>query len=179
MVRLQKMFLMSCLLLAWLYSASCIEKPYEPGTGPGVTFKQASAASVTFKWKVNGSNLDCVMIAPAAGWVAVAFGSGATNHGGAGNLIIGYVDGSGVAHATDENMSILPHTPDSQQDISNITGTETGGATEIHFTIPLNSGDTNDMALIEGQQYYLFTAYCSSDDTTAYHDDRGITQITL
>jgi hypothetical protein len=169
------------------YMTSCVDAPYDPLDGgtptplPTVSGTPYAAATITgigieFDWKVNGTNLDCIMKSPSAGWVAVGLNSAAAKDG---NIFIGYVDGTG-AHVRYDNMSSWPHAPNAVQNVTNISGSEAGGKTEIQFTIPLNSGDANNIILAPGGSYYIFGAYSSADDYTTYHDARGYGgQITL
>lgn len=153
--------------------ASCVDPSYYPQAVPTPTPIMIAGVEITLT--VNGSNLDVVLVSPSTGWVGVGFNTSAAKGG---NIIIGYVDGTG-AHVRDDNMSSWPHAPDTQQDVSNVSGLESAGKTELHFTIPLNSGDADDIVLTPGNTYNIFSAYSSADDYTTYHDARDYGQITL
>ena len=175
------MIITSIILMCSVVSLfSCIERPYEPGetTGPG-GFAEITGAGVTFQYRVidSGQNLECILSATATGWVAVGFGTGSIKDGG--NIIIGYISG-GTVYIQDEMASGWAHSVDSQQDLANVSGTESGGVTELRFTIPLDSGDSEDIALIEGNNYYVYLAYSSADDFTTSHGlDRAVVPITF
>jgi hypothetical protein len=171
----KKTLLMSALLvMVFLYVTSCVDRPYYPlapsVTPTGTPYASASIGGigVEFLWKVNGANLDCIMKSNGSGWVAVGLNTAQAKDG---NILIGYVDGGG-AHVRYDNMSSWPHAPNAVQNVTNISGTESGGRTELHFTIPLNSGDPNNIILVPGNSYYIFGAYSSADNYTTYHDAR-------
>ena len=75
------------------------------------------------------------------------------------------------------------HAPDTSaggsQNVAHVTGTETGGITELSFDIPLNSGDSHDIVLAAGQSYLVLLSYGSSDDITSQHAARGSITVTL
>lgn len=58
-------------------------------------------------------------------------------------------------------------------------GTETGGQTEVQFSIPLDSGDSFDRALVAGNEYTVLLAYGPTDDFTEKHTYRESVKITL
>jgi hypothetical protein len=175
------------------FFTACVEPPYFMPTQTVSTYKEQAlvgqflGTAFTFKWKVVGTNLDCVMGAPGTGWVAVGFNDpnipASSDKKTNANIIIGYVVNGSEVHIQDNyGTSLSTHEMDVHQDVTAISGTETASPphTEINFTIPLNSGDTQDIALVPGNQYYFFIAYSSyADDFVTYHDDYCITKITL
>jgi len=68
-------------------------------------------------------------------------------------------------------------------DVSNVTGQVQNGTTTISFTIPLDSGDPNDIVYAKGNQYKVILAYGpnGANDVTSYHGGGGrfITDLTL
>lgn len=181
-------------VVLFLYMAlsftACIDPPYEiqqtVSTYKEQTFTgQNLGTPFTFKWKVVGSNLDCVMGAPGVGWVSVGFNDPniTTDKKTNANIIIGYVVNGNEVHIQDNyGTSQSTHEMDTQQDVTVISGLETATPpyTEIHFTIPLNSGDIHDILLTPGNQYYFFIGYAPFDnDFITVHDDYAIAKITL
>ena len=144
-------------------------------------FQEVTSSDIRFQWKVDGSNLQVVVRAPTQGWVGVGFDP--TNLMKDANFIIGYVaDGQAsfsdqfgtqlTAHASDESLG-------GQVNVGTPSGTEADGATELSFTIPLDSGDQYDRALAAGQSYDVLLAYGPNDDFEMIHQVRVEVQMQL
>ena len=176
--------LLFCACLVLGMAVSCNKKSTEPdvitgGNGtPGDGFSETSAAGVTFKWKINGNNLDCQVSAQTAGWVAVGFNASASMSGA--DFIIGYVTGTSAVTLRDEHGTGHSHTIDAVPHILNgSTGTESGGITTITFSIPLNSGDLQDFVLAKGASVTVLFAYGATDNPATQHVAFGTKQVTL
>jgi hypothetical protein len=157
------------------------------GTNAGdLGYQQVTDQNITLKWKVSGANLDLKVSAPTTGWVAVGFSPNHTALMEQGtNLIIGYVQNGAVAIEDDYVTVRHFHQSDVSlggvDNVTNKTGTLSGGSTEIAFTIPLNSGDTYDVPLATGVTTTVLLAY-ALDGTTNFvnhHAVRTSVQITL
>lgn len=151
---------------------------------PGVDgYYTASTAGVTFKWKVNGVNLDCKLSAGTTGWVAVGFNGAGQMHGA--DLKLGYVTGGTNTFMSDDFGSGHTHTPDSgssgTNDITIVSGSDSGITTEIAFSIPLSSGDMHDYALTQGGSLWLLLARGAAgvDDFVTQHAAMGAVQVIL
>ena len=59
-----------------------------------------------------------------------------------------------------------------KDNITDVSGSETGGSTELAFTIPLDSGNPGDKVLVPGKDYTVLLAYGSKDNFTTYHNTR-------
>lgn len=99
------------------------------------------------------------------------------------NFLIGRVT-DGTATVQDEfGSGSASHQPDIElggsDDVFDVTGSETGDTSEIALFIPLDSGDTNDRQLVEGDTYKVLLAYGSNDDLTAKHSFRGSVSVEL
>lgn len=157
-------------------------------TGPDIAldndvtgFQSESFDNVTFKWKIVGDSLRVHLIMPTSGWVAVGFRP--TEEMQNANLIIGYVS-NGVAYLRDDfGDSETTHASDlslgGENHVTRVFGRETGNVSEVHFTIPLDSGDLYDRAIIPGNEIDIIFAYGpnSSDNFNsmhAYEEDRSI-----
>jgi PKD repeat protein len=148
----------------------------------GEEYEQVEVGGMRLRWKVKGEDLDCILSGPTTGWIAVGFDP--TIGMESANIIIGYVyEGEYVEIRDDYGTAPSGHTADvamgGTDDVSNVTGSETAGTTEISFTIPLNSGDTFDKELIPGNTYTIMLAYGSADDLDSYHSERFTTEIKL
>jgi hypothetical protein len=108
--------------------------------------------------------------------------------GNAANIILGYVTGTGpyTAVMSDQyNPSGDSHSTDVSgggvDNITNISGTEIGGVTELSFKYPLNTGSARDQVLIGGNFYNFFMAHhLTNDNLTSNHgsSNRGVIQNT-
>ncbi len=176
-------FLLSLVLLAF---CGCGSDDGGTGTDGGPDdegFKQTSAGGVTLKWKVEGSNLSVKVSASTTGWVAVGFDP--TSRMQNANIIIGYVSGSSVSIRDDYGSGPTAHQADTNgggtDDVTEKGGTQTGEVTEITFSIPLDSGDSRDRPLVEGNTYTVILARGpnGADIFTMQHGARASATITL
>jgi hypothetical protein len=132
-----------------------------------------SAGDVQLQWKVEEKSLQVIVSAPTTGWIAVGFD--ATVKMKNANIIIGYVKNEEVFLRDDFGIGPTAHQDDEkiggQNDISEASGAESKAGTELRFTIPLDSQDSKDRVLVEGQEYKVILAYGKkgSDSFTTYH----------
>ncbi len=171
------------LLASALFLAGCRGREEAPvaATKNERGFQEITSGDVNLQWKVDGANLQVVVRAPTQGWVGVGFGP--TTMMKDANFIIGYVqDGQVVitdqfgtqltAHASDESLG-------GKNDITAQAGSESDGNTEISFTIPLDSGDRYDKALVAGQTYPVLLAYGAEDDFEIRHDQKARSRVQI
>ena len=110
---------------------------------------------------------------PTTGWVAVGFDL--TQQMLNANIIIGYVVSGTPVIRDDWGVQATSHRDDTllggTSDVITDGGFEEGGSTEIHFTIPLNSGDAFDKVLVPGNTYTVIMARSDNggDDFSAPH----------
>ncbi|MCD4846786.1 MAG: hypothetical protein K8R76_01185 [Candidatus Aegiribacteria sp.] len=172
-------YVLFSVLIILILVTGCDENPFDPNS-----WKTTSKDGFELKWRVSGSNLEVQLEGPSSGWVAVGFGGSYLMHDA--NIIIGYVNGSSVNIRDDFGIDSNTHESDSnlqggQQNVSDKSGSESSGNTEISFTIPLNSGDLWDVALYEGQSYNIIfiCGEDGADDFTSDYKDITSTSITL
>lgn len=138
---------------------------------PTVTFNQITSGKMTLQWKAESGNLRVRVSAPTTGWVAVGFNTKTGKKGA--NLIIGYVKDGKLFIQDAYGTSVTSHASDvsleGTDNITNKSGTEADGVTEIVFTIPLDSGDEKDIPLVIGKTYNALLAYGKSDNFTGMH----------
>lgn len=144
-------------------------------------YNSVTTSGITFKWKVNGANLDCKMSAPTTGWVAIGLNSAGQMNGA--NIVIGYVTGGTTAVIDDQKGGFHVHNPDTIDNVANVSGTESGGVTELVFTIPMaDDANSQDLALVQGNTYWLITTNGSNGDDSFgsfMPPNRGILQFQL
>jgi hypothetical protein len=66
-----------------------------------------------------------------------------------------------------------------QSNISNVSGSEEKGTTEVAFTIPVNSGDEKDAALSLDGDNIVLLAYGKSDRIVLKHKFRAVLSLNL
>jgi hypothetical protein len=155
-------------------------------SGPAATvtpdaggFYGATASGMTFKWKITGSNIDCKLTGPTNGWIAVMLNSSGVMNGA--NTVIGYVTSpSTVTISHETGNSSHGHDPNITPDLAAVTGieaSESGGTTEIDWTMPLTP--SNGYVPVQGATMYAILAYGSSDSLSSMHSAYGKVQIKL
>jgi hypothetical protein len=164
---------------AVLVSAMLLAGCGSDSTGPSQNpegWNEYTIDGVTLEWMVNDttSTLHVRVDAPTTGWVAAGFDP--VTFMSEANLIIGYVDGSTVSIRDDWGTGAVTHEADTAlggtDDVTTVTGSETSTNTQIEFSIPLDSGDSYDKALVEGTTYTVILAYGpdGADDYTTQHE---------
>lgn len=147
-------------------------------------WQELTVGGFTLQWAtVAGDSLAVEVSAPTTGWVAVGFDPDSIMLGA--NIIIGYVS-SGTPNLRDDyGWQVTGHRDDlllgGTRDLTVDGGTESGGATEIRFTIPLDSGDAYDKALVPGNSYPVILAMgpAGADDFSTQHQAVAVAQIDL
>jgi len=146
-------------------------------------FKKREVNGFTFQWNIDGKNLNVILSYQTTGWVAVGFDPSRMMKDA--NIIIGYVK-DGTAVVSDQyGSTATSHRPDTSaggsDNVSNVSGSESGGVTELRFTIPLDSGESTDRAIVPGQSYRVIFAHGpnGADDERTYHAGRTGTNITF
>jgi len=122
---------------------------------------------MSFQWKIDGDQIHIKLVAKTAGWVGIGFNP--TKIMKDANFILGYVKG-GKPTVTDHfGTGERKHEHDKklggESNISNIFGKEENGKTEIGFTFPLNSGDSNDQEIKVDQDNIILLAYGAGRDS--------------
>lgn len=144
-------------------------------------WKSVDEGNFHLEWMADGSSLNIVVSAPTEGWVAVGFDP--TNKMKDANILIGYVE-SGKAVVEDHyGNTQFSHRSDldfgGSRDVSEVSGQESSGTTELSFTIPLNSGDQYDRPLVVGETHKVILAYGKRDNLSSKHKERTSVEITL
>lgn len=152
--------------------------PAGPGNGGSITINR-----ITLTWKPEGENLNVTIRAPTNGWVAVGFDPSIAMMDA--NIIIGYVKGDQVFIRDDYGSTLTSHKADvdggGRDNVTNKRGKEEEGATEIGFTIPLDSGDKRDRKLVVGRRYKVLLAngHYGEDNFTSLHKTRTAVDIEI
>ena len=135
-------------------------------------FQEVRAANgMVLQWKVEEGRLHVILSGQTAGWVGVGFNPSDKMKDA--NFIIGYVADGEVVLEDHYGTRKGRHTVDTElegsEDLVVIGGEESNGITRIEFTIPLDSGDDSDRALVPGNRYPVLLAYGKADDLGKGH----------
>lgn len=135
-------------------------------------YETKTVEGITLSWKLNGAQ-DSLLVkvsATTVGMVLVGFDIDPLSGLQDANIITGYVANDTVYIqdniGTGEEAYLPDTTFNGTDDVTDKDGTENGG-TEITFTIPLDSGDPNDVILEVGELYLVFLAW-GNNDSHAY-----------
>ena len=144
-------------------------------------YNEISAEGITLQWKISDSLLEVIVSAPTDGWVAVGFDPSSLMKDA--NIIIGFIRDGDPEIRDDFGSWYTSHDSDESLGGSNDViirgGSESGKKTEFAFALPLDSGDPNDRALVEGKTYSVILAYGTVDDFSTRHKKRTRVEITL
>jgi PKD repeat protein len=145
-------------------------------------YEKVEVSGMTLEWRSDSANLHIRLSAPTTGWVAVGFNPSSMMKDA--NFIMGYVVGNDAFISDQFGTAVTSHTPDADlggsDNVFDSEGTQTG-ATRITFTIPLDSGDSYDQALVAGQTYKVIVAHGpdGADDFTTQHSARASVNIKI
>jgi len=122
---------------------------------------------MSFLWKIDGDKIHIKLVAKTNGWVGIGFNP--TKIMKDANFILGYVKNGKPAMTDHFGTGERKHERDKklggESNISNIFGKEENGKTEIGFTFPLNSGDSNDREIRVDQDTTILLAYGAGRDS--------------
>jgi hypothetical protein len=152
------------------------------GGNDGDDYNTKTVNNITLQWKTDTLDNLLVKVSTATvGWIAVGFDPSAGMQDA--NIIIGYVANDTVYIRDDFGTGLHAHAADTSlggtDDVTDGAGTETGGITEISFTIPLDSGDPRDRVLEIGQSYQVILAWGTDDAFDLPHTVRVTTSIDI
>ncbi|MBA4367512.1 MAG: DOMON domain-containing protein [Desulfobacterium sp.] len=122
---------------------------------------------MSFEWKLDDKVIHIRLAAETTGWVGIGFNPSKEMKDA--NFIIGYVK-NGKAKVMDHTgTSNRQHDADKKaggkDNVTDITGSEQKEVTEIGFTIPLNSGDTEDQVIDPDAETTVLLACGSGRDS--------------
>jgi hypothetical protein len=162
---------------------ACNTADDEPPPAGGGNGGSVTVDGITLSWQPEGQNLHVTVKAPTTGWVAVGFDPSLGMKDA--NLILAYVAGGNVVARDDFGTAVNSHDADTNlggaDNVTNLTGAEAAGATEVSFTIPLDSGDAHDRKLVVGRTYRVLLAHGpnGADDFTIQHAKRTAVNIRM
>jgi hypothetical protein len=126
-----------------------------------------TAGNVEFEWKLAGDTIQIRLSAKTDGWVGIGFNP--TTRMKDANFIIGYVKGGKVTVTDHYGSTERQHQKDSkgggERHVENVSGKEENGATEISFTIPVDSGEPKDRPIWIDRENTILLAYGAGRDS--------------
>ncbi len=144
----------------------------ESAGGPGEPVVY-TADGVTLTMHLYTDSIHVILSAPTTGWVSVGFEPSQVMKDA--DIYIGYVENGTVLLRDDFGTGNTSHAPDTSlggaSSYTGLSGTESGGVTEISFMIARNPGDPYDKVLTAGGTYKVLVGYGpdDADDFTTYH----------
>ncbi|MDD4310707.1 MAG: T9SS type A sorting domain-containing protein [Candidatus Cloacimonetes bacterium] len=170
-----KQIIIILFFLADLSSTLLAQSAWQTTSADGVAFEYRTSA--------DGLSLEGKLNAETSGWVGVGFNP--TNVMQGANFIIGYVSNGNPSIRDDWGTSATTHASDlslgGSSDVTIIEGTEAGGITSLHFTLPLVTEDSFDRPLMPGQSYPIILARGSNgtDNFTGGHAGAGFAEVSI
>ena len=123
--------------------------------------------NMSFLWKIDGDKIHIKLVAKTNGWVGIGFNPSKIMKDA--NFILGYIKNGKPAMTDHFGTGERRHERDKklggENNISNIFGKEENGKTEIGFTFPLNSGDSNDQEIRVDRDIIILLAYGAGRDS--------------
>jgi len=136
--------------------------------GEDITYQHTiTIDQITLQWALDAESISIKLSAHTTGWVGIGFNP--TEDMKDANFILGYVKDGKVKVRDDYGSSLRKHTKDiksgGQENITNVSGKEENGTTEIAFTIPLDSKDAMDSVLKTDEDTTVLLAYGAGRDS--------------
>jgi len=144
-------------------------------------FRKAEQSGIVFEWKIEGDDITIRLSAPTEGWVAVGFNPSRMMKDA--DFKMAYVDGNSVVLQDHYGTGNISHKKDIDVDGTDnfelISGKEEDGWTTVEFKMPLDSGDSRDTPLVEGEETHVLLAYATRDNFSRKHRRRTSINIEL
>ncbi|RJP95208.1 MAG: hypothetical protein C4518_01900 [Desulfobacteraceae bacterium] len=126
-----------------------------------VTYQHSiTVEQMTFQWTLNSDSMQVRLSAKTMGWVGIGFNP--TKAMKDAKFIIGYVKKGEAKIQEQYGNGDFTHAkyaaPDKKNEITNISGNEANGMTELAFTIPLIVGNTYEQAIKANQEMTILLA---------------------
>lgn len=143
---------------------------------------KVTIADMSFEWTVDGGEIHIQLTAKTKGWLGIGFSPESRMRGA--NFILGYVKQGEVsiqdAYGIREIQHIKDEANDGETNISDVSGFENGNRTTISFTIPMDSGDSNDKPMVPGQKTTVLLGFGPDrDNFYSRHTFRTRIQVNL
>ena len=137
---------------------------------------------IVFQWKITGDSIHVKLSAKTTGWVGIGFNP--TKAMKDGNFILGYVKRGKVKVTDHFGITARQHMKDKkvggETNLSDISGQEKDGITEVTFVIPLKSGDPKDQPISSDKENTILLAYGGDRDSfRTKHKFKAVLKVNL
>lgn len=127
-----------------------------------ITYQHKIAVGqMTFEWSLEANLIHVKLSAKTSGWVGIGFNPAHAMKGA--NFILGYVQDGNVKMKNQFGDTDFHHTDydksGGEKDITNVSGKESNGVTEIAFTLPLKSENNPNNVIKPDQETAILLAY--------------------
>ncbi|MFZ2632101.1 MAG: DOMON domain-containing protein [Desulfosalsimonadaceae bacterium] len=149
-----KRFFFPAAIIVILLASQCLAQD--------VTYQHTiTVEQMTFQWTLNSDSMQVKLSGKTTGWVGVGFNP--TKAMKDAKFIIGYVKNGEPKIQQQYGNSEFSHTKDAmsgkKEEITNISGSEANGMTELAFTIPLSPGNIYGQAIKINQDMTILLAF--------------------
>lgn len=178
------------LITALLLAITCLNCSKEEKTEAAAEPQMAMAADGGFAlevggikvhWTLAGENLNVKLAAPTTGWIGIGFNP--SDEMKDANFIIGYVKDGEVTVTDHHGSAKRQHKEDTAlggtDNVSEATGSEANGVTEIGFSLPLQTGDSLDGSIQPTSDAIVLLAYGKTDRLVQQHVLRARLKLNL
>lgn len=168
--------LVALLILAGAIAAHAQQRPDVAEGDDGFSTIELDSG-FTFRWKIDGDEIEAIISGPTTGWVSVGFNPQNRMQGG--TYVIGYVQRGEVNMRHDWGHSATGHRAVTDMGgtsrLTSLGGSEEGGVTELSFRLPLDPGDRYFSPIRTGETNTVIWAFGQNgaNSFTAYHAQRG------
>jgi len=128
-------------------------------------------------WRTDETTITFGLVSPGLGWVSAGFDPVSAMQGA--DYVLAAVRGEAFTIEDHYGTGRFRHSLDGEQNILESAGTESDEETVVEFTIPRESGDSEDSLLTSGKHVLLLGYHESSDSFAARHTARSSSVITL
>ena len=128
-------------------------------------------------WRTDETTATFGLVSPGLGWVSAGFDPVSAMQGA--DYVLAAVRGEAFTIEDHYGPGRFRHSLDGEQNILESAGTESDEETVVEFTIPRESGDSEDSLLTSGKHVLLLGYHESSDSFAVRHSGRSSSIITL
>ncbi len=128
-------------------------------------------------WRTDETTATFGLVSPGLGWVSAGFDPVSAMQGA--DYVLAAVRGEAFTIEDHYGTGRFRHSLDGEQNILESAGTESDEETVVEFTIPRESGDSEDSLLTSGKHVLLLGYHESSDSFAVRHSGRSSSIITL
>ncbi len=134
-----------------------------------------------FSWKITGNEMAVKLKAKTKGWVGIGFNPETKMKGA--DYVVGSVKKGKVTITDEYGTSTRTHSADKKRggkdNLSAVTGSESGGVTILEFKKVLNTGDKTDVAIDINGKTIVLLAFGPKDSFRVKHKKFHVLEMNL